>query len=104
MHSCIVDREWPAVHAEHQLLEYKKALNSINWVLQLDIQAVYEQGGGAQVAQLERALEDPKGAVPADAEALRRMLGRIVWTPTMRRMYTLLSRWASDRCSAYMSQ
>ena len=69
-------------------------------MLQLDIQAVYEQGGEAQVTQLQRALEDPQGAAPADAEALRRMLGRIVWTPSMRRMYTLLSRWASHCCSA----
>ena len=73
---------------------------STNCVLQLDIQAVYEQGEGAQVAQLQRALENPQGAASADAEALRRMLGRIVWTPSMRRMYTLLNRWACDCCSA----
>ena len=67
-------------------------LKSASCVLQLDIQAVYEQGGGAEVAQLQRALEDPQGAAPAEVAALRRMLGCIVWTPSMRRMYTLLSR------------
>ena len=75
---------------------------------QLDIPALYRREGDAPVRALQAALaasaepgadangistEPAEGAPPADAAALRSALGGLVWTPSLRRMYTLL-----DRC------
>ena len=82
---------------------------------QLDIPALYRHEGDAPVRALQAALaaavapnpnptepganangisaEPAGGAPPADAAALRSALGGLVWTPSLRRMYTLL-----DRC------
>lgn len=80
---------------------------------QLDIPALYRREGDAPVRALEAALAAASVAQPppeaesngcavasgsslarpaTDAGALQSALGGIVWTPSLRRMYTLLDR------------
>lgn len=80
---------------------------------QLDIPALYRREGDAPVRALEAALAAASAAQPfpeaedngwvaangsssagpaTDAGALQSALGGIVWTPSLRRMYTLLDR------------
>lgn len=58
--------------------------------LQLDPEALYQRDGAAPVQQLNERLAE--GAQDADTQALQAVLGGMVWTPSMRRMYTLLDR------------
>ncbi len=66
--------------------------------MQLDMEAVYKREGDAPLRALQ-AGEAPEGAsVPGaggDSEHIRSALSGIVWTPSMRRMYTLLKRCAA---------
>lgn len=62
-------------------------------LLQLDMEGLYQQEGRAPVQHLQAALADEKKR--ADAHAIGASLAGVVWTPSMRRMYTLLNRCAS---------
>ena len=59
--------------------------------VQLDMEGLYEREGSAPVQHLQSALtnEEKKAGAHASGDSL----AGVVWTPSMRRMYTLL-----DRC------
>lgn len=59
--------------------------------VQLDLDGLYEREGSAPVQHLQSALTDEKKK--AGAHASGDSLAGVVWTPSMRRMFTLL-----DRC------
>lgn len=59
--------------------------------MQLDMEGLYEREGSAPLQHLQSALTDEKKK--AGAHASGDSLAGLVWTPSMRRMYTLL-----DRC------
>ena len=61
--------------------------------MQLDMEAVYQREGDAPL----RALQAGDGAAAADGEHTRSTLSGVVWTHSMRRMYTLLKKCAG-RC------
>ena len=103
------------LYNQNSALQGDRALCGSVWFIQqvmccaqLDIAALYRREGDAPVRALQAALaafaepgagangtstEPAEGAPPADAAALRSALGGLVWTPSLRRMYTLL-----DRC------
>ena len=58
--------------------------------LQLDMEGLYEREGSAPLQHLESALTDEKKK--ASAHASGDSLAGVVWSPSMRRMYTLLDR------------
>ena len=60
--------------------------------LQLDMEGLYEQEGNAPVQLLQKALSDQ--ATGADPNPSRDSMAGVVWTPSMRRMYTLTDRYA----------
>lgn len=65
------------------------------WCLcvQLDMDGLYEREGSAPIQHLHSALTDEKKK--AGAHASGDSLMGVVWTPSMRRMYTLLDRWVT---------
>lgn len=71
----------------------------------MDLHELYEREGGAPAAKLQQALAHSAESEPnANALALRTALSGIVWTASMRRMYTLVDRYTaplSDRCMLY---
>ena len=58
--------------------------------MQLDMEGLYEREGSAPLQHLESALTDEKKK--ASAHAGGDSLAGVVWSPSMRRMYTLLDR------------
>jgi midasin len=56
------------------------------------MEAVYRKEGDAPIAALAAALA--ADGVDEDTRCLQRALSGVVWTPSMRRMYTLV-----DRCA-----
>ena len=63
---------------------------SLQCAAQLDIAALYQSEGEAPVQRLAAALEG--GPADGTAGASLQALSGIVWTPSMRRMYTLVDR------------
>lgn len=63
----------------------------------LDMEAVYQREGDQPVVQLRQALEAAEGAAGQDPqlEGLRAALTGVVWTRSMRRMFTLVDRWVA---------
>ena len=62
---------------------------------QLDMDAVYEREGDAPLRALQAGRAIDGVAAPAageDSEHIRSTLSGVVWTPSMRRMYTLLKK------------
>lgn len=59
---------------------------------QLDMEGLYEHEGSGPLEHLQHALTDEKKK--AGAHASGDSLAGVVWTPSMRRMYTLLARCA----------
>ena len=59
--------------------------------VQLDMEGLYEREDSAPLQHLQSALTDEKKK--AGAHASGDSLAGVVWTPSMRRMYTLLDRW-----------
>lgn len=55
--------------------------------MQLDMAGLYEQEGSAPVHLLQQALSDQ-----ASQDSSRDSMAGVVWTPSMRRMYTLTDR------------
>ena len=72
--------------------------NEIEYAAQLDIPALYKSEGEAPVQRLAAAV----GGTPAHGSetASLQALSGIVWTPSMRRMYTLVDR-SEDRASSW---
>ena len=58
--------------------------------VQLDLEGLYDREGSAPLQHLQAALTDEKKK--ASAHASGDSLTGVVWTPSMRRMYTLLDR------------
>ena len=56
------------------------------------MEGLYEQEGRAPLQHLQSALTDERNK--AEAHASGDSLAGVVWTPSMRRMYTLLDRYA----------
>lgn len=67
-------------------------LMSLVLCVQLDMEGLYEQEGRAPLQHLQSALTDERKK--AGAHASGDSLVGVVWTPSMRRMYTLLDRYA----------
>ena len=69
---------------------------TVTWlVVQLDMEAVYQREGDAPLRALQAGDGAEGAAAPGDArdsEHIRSTLSGVVWTPSMRRMYTLLKR------------
>ena len=60
-------------------------------LLQLDMEGLYELEGSAPVQLLQKALSDQ--ATPTGPDPSRDSMAGVVWTPSMRRMYTLTDRY-----------
>ncbi|KAK9809153.1 hypothetical protein WJX72_010301 [[Myrmecia] bisecta] len=61
--------------------------------VKLDMDELYTREGDAPVQRLQAALSAREENGSADTQALKNALRGVVWTPSMRRMYTVL-----DRC------
>ena len=73
---------------------HSSGLTSVQCAAQLDILALYQSEGEAPVQRLAAALEGAPSQ--SSATASLQALSGIVWTPSMRRMYTLVDRSASQ--------
>ena len=69
-----------------------------SFVLQLDMPALYQQEGQHPFEALKARLGQGASTSPEEA-AVQKAVSGIVWTPSMRRMYTLL-----DRCSTALAK
>ena len=74
--------------------EAKPLHEGLNCYLQMDMPALYQREGQAPFEALQRAIDQGPAATLEEAAA-RNAVSGIVWTPSMRRMYTLLDRWVS---------
>ncbi len=63
--------------------------------LQIDPQELYQREGGEPQLRLQQALQLEAQNTDAHTLALQAALSGIVWTASMRRMYTLVDRYVS---------
>lgn len=61
-------------------------------LLQIDPQELYQREGSVPAARLQQALQQEAQSSDAHMLALQAALSGIVWTASMRRMYTLVDR------------
>ena len=59
---------------------------------QLDMAAVYQRGGAQPAQLLQQCLLQPAAEGDPDLQALQQAARGVVWTHSMRRMYTLVNR------------
>lgn len=60
--------------------------------MQLNMAALYHSGGAEPAARLQQSLQQSADG-DEDAQALQKAASGIVWTHSMRRMYTLVNRY-----------
>ena len=77
-------------------ISQKRPLTQRDVCVQLDMAALYQSEGNVPVQHLAAAIRDAN-AHGQEAASLQALAG-IVWTPSMRRMYTLVDRSAARRC------
>ena len=62
--------------------------------LQINPEELYQREGGVPAQRLQEALQSQAQSTDAHTLALQASLSGIVWTASMRRMYTLVDRYA----------